>query len=104
MKEFKELLDDFGDLSVNYWGTRFGPVPPVKLVECEHELLRRYELAQRARARNLVGRLEARADICLWSASHDWATKEHERLARIRSRRLRNRAYRIAAKYLGVKA
>ncbi len=83
MKEFKTELRDL----VNVASEADGSLDWFAEVDRqEQELLRRYELAQRARARNLVGRLRLRS---IWATSRsDWESRLEL-------------ADRIAAKYLG---
>lgn len=103
MKGFSELLCELEDLSINYWGTRGGPTSPTALTECRDELLRRYELAQRARARNLV-RAMRNLRTRIWQDEYEWKgyPPVHRRVRLVNW--LNATSARIAAKYLDGKS
>lgn len=95
MKEFESLICDL-ERAAFFNGQSSDE--PGELDNAHHELLRRYELAQRARARNLVSALTDRK-IRIWNDPDEWDSLEgHLRLGLVNW--LDATADRIAAKYL----
>ena len=87
MKEFESLICDL-ERAAFFNGQSSDE--PGELDNAHHELLRRYELTQRARARNLVERIQWWADYRIHRA--DLSEKNYEARYAL--------ARRIAAKYL----
>ena len=99
MKEFEEVVREFECAAFREGQScrELGEIEDVR-----RELLRRYELAQRARARNLVRVLRWEADYLRAEAVH---ARNPERVREILAPVCRNESWadRIAAKYLGGK-